>query len=85
MTLFNDKLTRSTGRSGEIFALIDKNVENVDELIQKFDVKNRVAGRYVSLERVANRLDELITEHTKTNTRLEWSYNPILEFAAIAD
>ena len=85
MTLFNDKITRSTGRSGEIFALIDDKVDNVDDLIQQFDVKNRATGRYVSLERVANRLDELIAEHTKTNTRLEWNYNPILEFAAIAD
>jgi hypothetical protein len=85
MTLFNDKITRATGRSGEIFALIDKNVENVDDLIQQFDVKNRMTGRYVSLKRVARRLDELTAEHTKIKKRLEWTYNPILEFAAIAD
>ena len=85
MTLFNDKITRATGRSGEIFALIDENVENVDDLIQQFDVKNRMTGRYVSLKKVAHRLDELTTEHTKIKKRLEWSYNPLLEFAAIAE
>jgi hypothetical protein len=85
MSLFSDKRTRATGRSGEIYSLIDERVDNVDDLIQRFEERNRAEGRSVSLKKVAQRLDKLTTEYTKTNTRLEWSYNPILEFAAIAN
>jgi len=85
MSLFGDKRTRATGRSGEIYSLIDERVDNVDDLIQRFEERNRAEGRSVSLKKVAQRLDQLTTEYTKTNTRLEWSYNPILEFAAIAN
>jgi hypothetical protein len=85
MSLFGDKRTRATGRSGEIYSLIDERVDNVDDLIQRFEERNRAEGRSVSLKKVAQRLDKLTKEYTKTNTRLEWSYNPILEFAAIAN
>jgi hypothetical protein len=83
-SLFNNSITRATGRSGEIYSLIDTRVEAVDDLIQRFDVKNRMQGRYVSLEKLSQRIDELTIEHTTTRKRLEWNYNPILEFAAIA-
>ncbi len=85
MSLFSDKRTRATGRSGEIYSLMDERVDNIDDLIQKFQERNRAGGRCVALKKVAQRLAQLETEYTKTNTRLEWSYNPILEFAAIAN
>ena len=84
-SLFNTSITRATGRSGEIYSLIDPRIDDVDDLIQRFDVKNRMGGRYISLERLSQRLDQLTEEHTITRKRLEWTYNPILEFAAIAE
>ena len=42
-------------------------------------------GKYVSLEKLSQRMDELTIENTKTQNRLEWNYNPVLEFAAIAE
>ncbi|MBT4134842.1 hypothetical protein HOE39_00675 [Candidatus Woesearchaeota archaeon] len=84
-SLFNTSITRATGRSGEIYSLIDSRIDEIDDLIERFDVRNRMQGKYVSLEKVAQRLDQLTTEHTTTRRRLEWSYNPILEFAAIAN
>jgi len=83
--LFNNSITRATKRSGEIYSLIDSRVDDVEDLIQRFDVKNRTGGRYVSLEKLSQRIDELTTENTKTQNRLEWRYNPLLEFAAIAE
>jgi hypothetical protein len=84
-SLFNTSITRATGRSGEIYSLIDPRIDDVDDLIQRFDVRNRIGGRYISLEKLSQRLDQLTEEHTITRKRLEWKYNPILEFAVITE
>ncbi len=83
--LFNTSITRANKRSGEIYSLVDSRVEDLGELVERFDVRNRMQGRYISLERVSQRLDQLTEEHTLKRKRLEWTYNPVLEFAAIAN
>ena len=83
--LFNTSITRATKRSGEIYSLIDSRVEDIGDLVERFNVKNRMQGKYVSLEKLSQRMDELTIENTKTQNRLEWNYNPVLEFAAIAE
>jgi hypothetical protein len=40
-------------------------------------------GDHMSLKRIARKLDESLNLHTRTVNRLEWEYDPILEFAAI--
>ena len=83
--MFGDKVARSTGRSGEVYSLIDERVSDTSDLTELFEVKRRATGIYVSLEKVRDRLEALTEGHTTTKTRLEWEYNPVLEFAAIAN
>ncbi|MDP6845902.1 MAG: hypothetical protein QF460_03035 [Candidatus Nanoarchaeia archaeon] len=84
-TLFNNSVTRSLGRSGELYSFVDDRVTDVDELKERFAARTRLGTTYVSLNKLAQRVDQLEREHTKTRKRLEWSYNPVLEFAAIAE
>ena len=84
-TLFNNSITRSLGRSGELYSFVDDRVTDVDELKTQFAARTRMGNTYVSLKKLAQRVDQLMIENTKTRKRLEWTYNPVLEFAAIAE
>lgn len=67
----------------EVRADLDSLLSGDDELRSKYHVRRMRNGDHMSLKRIARKLDESLNLHTRTVNRLEWEYDPILEFAAI--
>jgi hypothetical protein len=54
-----------------------------DEIRSEYQVRRMRNGDQMSLKRIAQKLDQSTEAHSKTVNRLEWNYDPILEFAVI--
>ena len=67
----------------EVRSDLDSLLSGNNELRVDFRVRRMRNGDQMSLKRIAQKFDESTYAHTKLSNRLEWEYDPILEFAAI--
>jgi|ETNmetMinimDraft_5_1059913.scaffolds.fasta_scaffold06272_1 hypothetical protein len=68
----------------EVRSDLDSLLGRDDELRAEYSVRRMRNGDQMSLKRIAKKVGDSIDLHSKNVNRLEWSYDPILEFAAIA-
>ncbi len=68
----------------EIRSDLDSLLSGDEELRADYHVRRMRNGDQMSLKRITRKLDQSTEAHSKTINRLEWEYDPILEFAAIA-
>jgi len=68
----------------EVRSDLDSLLSGDDELRSEYKVRRIGNGDQMSLRQIGIKLDESRELHTKTVNRLEWVYDPVLEFAAIA-
>ena len=68
----------------ELRSDLDSLLGGDDELRSEYSVRRMRNGDQMSLKRIAKKMGDSIELHSKTINRLEWNYDPILEFAVIA-
>jgi len=67
----------------EIRTDLDSLLSGENDLRADYQVRRMRNGDQMSLKKIARKVDKATIAHSKTINRLEWNYDPILEFAAI--
>lgn len=67
----------------EIRSDLDSLLSGEDDLRENYQVRRMRNGDQMSLKKISRKVDQATIAHSKTVNRLEWNYDPILEFAAI--